>query len=141
VVVLDWEVEPEFVARLARLTKAVHTDERQLLHRSFLELGMVRQGKKYDFSTARDLVRAFYGPMLRDEERRIDLGEAMSMRQAMASKRELLRLGIPGESLFLFRIRFGLMSVLSRLGAGANCYRLERRAALSADSSSESPAF
>ncbi len=73
--------------------------------------------------------------MLRDEEQRIDLGEAMSMRQVMASKRELMRLGIPGEFLFLFRIRFGLMSVLSRLGARANWYQLERRAALSAGSS------
>ena len=31
-----------------------------------------------------------------------------------------------GEFLFLFRIRFGLMSVLSRLRTRANWYRLER---------------
>ncbi len=53
VVMLDYgctrEFEPEFVARLARLTKAVHADERRLLHESFVELGMVREGKKYDF--------------------------------------------------------------------------------------------
>jgi hypothetical protein len=57
------------------------------------------------------------------------------MRQVFESKRELMKLRLPGEFLFLFRIRFGLMSVLAQLGARANWYRLERgwvEAALSA---------
>jgi hypothetical protein len=33
------------------------------------------------------------------------------MRQVPESKRQLLRLALPGEFLFLFRIRFGMMSV------------------------------
>ena len=45
----------------------------------------------------------------------------------MKSKRELMKLTLPGEFLFLLRIRFGLMSVLARLGARANWYRLERQ--------------
>ena len=111
--------------KLARLTRAVHQDSRDALHAAFVELGMVRDGQRYDFETARGLVRAFYGPMLRDEARTIDLGEARSMRQVLESKRQLLQLALPGEFLFLFRIRFGLMSVLARLGARANWYRLE----------------
>ena len=87
---------------------------------------MVREKQKYDFDTARDLVRAFYGPMLEDRVQRIDFGEAMSMRRVVANKRELMKLGVPGEFLFLFRIRFGLMSVLSRLGSQANWFRLEQ---------------
>jgi hypothetical protein len=47
------------------------------------------------------------------------------MRQVLENKRNLLKLTLPGEFLFLFRIRFGLMSVLARLGARANWYRLE----------------
>jgi hypothetical protein len=86
---------------------------------------MVREGQRYDFETARGLVRAFYGPMLRDQVQGIDLGEARSMRQVLDSKRQLMKLTLPGEFLFLFRIRFGLMSVLARLGARANWYRLE----------------
>jgi hypothetical protein len=39
---------------------------------------------------------------------------------------ELLKLSRPGEFLFLFRIRFGLLSVLARLGARANWYQLEQ---------------
>jgi predicted unusual protein kinase regulating ubiquinone biosynthesis (AarF/ABC1/UbiB family) len=119
------EFEPAFVDQLARLTRAVHLDSRDALHAAFVELGMVREGQRYDFETARGLVRAFYGPMLRDEVRTIDRGEARGMRQVLESKRNLLQLALPGEFLFLLRIRFGLMSVLARLGARANWYRLE----------------
>jgi len=127
--VLDYgctrEFEPAFVRKLVALTRAVHRDTRDALQASFIELGMVREGRRYDFETARGLVRAFYGPMLRDEVQGIDLGEARSMRQVLDSKRQLMKLALPGEFLFLFRIRFGLMSVLARLGARANWYRLE----------------
>jgi len=117
--------EPAFVRKLARLTAAVHADTREALHAAFLDLGMVRHGKAYDFSVARDLVRGFYGPMLEDREQAIALGE-QDMGAMMRSKRQLMKLTLPGEFLFLFRIRFGLMSVLARLGARANWYRLER---------------
>jgi predicted unusual protein kinase regulating ubiquinone biosynthesis (AarF/ABC1/UbiB family) len=129
IVMLDYgctrEFEPAFVGRLAELTRAAHRDSRQALHAAFVGLGMVREGQRYDFETARGLIRAFYGPMLRNEVRTIDLGEARGMRQVLKSKRHLLQLTLPGEFLFLFRIRFGLMSVLARLGARANWYRLE----------------
>ncbi len=120
------EFEPAYVDKLARLTSAVHSDTREALEACFIELGMVREGQTYDFGTARDLVRSFYGPMLQDRVQRIDLGEAMSMRRLVDRKRELMKIGVPGEFLFLFRIRFGLMSVLARLGAEANWYRLEQ---------------
>ncbi len=130
IAVLDYgctrEFEAGFVAKLAALTLAVHSDEREQLHQAFLDLGMVREGKKYDFATARDLVRSFYGPMLRDETQTIELGAGMQMREMMARKMELMKLSLPGEFLFLFRIRFGLMSVLSQLRTRANWYRLER---------------
>ena len=51
----------------------------------------------------------------------------MPLRALFASKREILKLHLPGELLFIFRIRFGVMSVLARLGARANWYRLERQ--------------
>jgi predicted unusual protein kinase regulating ubiquinone biosynthesis (AarF/ABC1/UbiB family) len=131
IILLDYgctrEFDPAFVARLARLTRAVHRDDPAALHRAFVELGLVRDGKRYDFATARDLVRAFYGPLLVDETRRVDLGAAKSMRDVLHHKRELMKLTLPGELLFLFRIRFGLMSVLARLGARANWLRLEER--------------
>ena len=120
------EFEPGFVDLLAALTRAVHADEPQRLHRAFMALGMVREGKKYDFDTARGLVRSFYGPMLEDRVQQMNLGQAKDARAIFASKRQLMKLNLPGEFLFLFRIRFGLMSVLARLGARANWYQLER---------------
>jgi hypothetical protein len=57
----------------------------------------------------------------------IEPGQARPLGAILASKRELLKLHIPPRLLFVFRIRFGLMSVLCRLGARANWYRLERR--------------
>ena len=75
---------------------------------------MVTEGQHYDFQSARALVRAFHGPMLRDEVLSVQLGEAMPVRALFASKREILKLHLPGELLFIFRIRFGVMSVLPR---------------------------
>jgi predicted unusual protein kinase regulating ubiquinone biosynthesis (AarF/ABC1/UbiB family) len=129
VVVLDYgcvrEFDRSFISKLANLARAVHRDDATRLRASFVALGMVSPGDRYDFETARALVRGFYGPMLRDETQQIDLGVARSMRQVLESKRELMRIRLPGEFLFLFRIRFGLMSVLARLRARANWYRLE----------------
>lgn len=118
--------DPDFVDKLAGLTRAVHADTREALHAAFLDLGMVRAGKAYDFDVARDLVRSFYGPMLRDEVLAVEPGAAKTMSEVLADKRALMKLHLPGEFLFLFRIRFGLMSILARLGARANWYRLEQ---------------
>ena len=118
--------EPDFVAKLAALTRAVHADDPALLRGALVDLGIVREGKQYDFATARDLIRGFYGPMLQDRVQRIDLGAGMGFRHLAERKMEMLKLRLPGEFLFLFRIRFGLMSVLARLGAYQNWYRLEQ---------------
>jgi predicted unusual protein kinase regulating ubiquinone biosynthesis (AarF/ABC1/UbiB family) len=118
--------ERDFVAKLTALKHAVDGDRRDELHHAFVALGMVRDGQKYDFATARALVRGFYGPMLEDQELQIEPGAARTLGELTQSKRELMRLSLPGEFLFLLRIRFGLMSILARLGARANWFRLER---------------
>ncbi|MCP4603733.1 MAG: AarF/ABC1/UbiB kinase family protein [Proteobacteria bacterium] len=120
------QFETRFVAKLANLTRAVHIDEREAIHRALLSLKIVREGKKYDYDTIRDFLRGFYGPMLVDDVSRVDLSSAMDMREVMDKKMKLAKFSLPGEFLFLFRIRFGLMSVLSRLGTRANWYRQEK---------------
>lgn len=45
--------------------------------------------------------------------------------QAFKIKRATLRLRLPGELLFLFRIRFGLYAILGRLGAAADWREIE----------------
>ncbi len=118
--------EPAFVQALAALTDAVHADEHDALHAALVRVGLVHDGVAYDFDTARALMRGFYGPTLHDRVGVVDLGEMRSLSSLFESKRKLMKLHMPGELLFLFRIRFGLMSVLARLGARANWYALER---------------
>lgn len=142
VTVLDYgctrAFEPAFVEKLARLTLAVHADDHDALHQVFVDLGMVQPAGTYDFATARDFVRAFHRPILEphDEDGEgtyaIHLGEAMGMQEIVKKKAELMKLALPGEFLFLFRIRFGLWAVLARLGARANWRQLELEAAQSA---------
>ena len=91
-----------------------------------LGLKIVSPDKKYDFETIRGFLRGFYGPMLVDEVSSVDLSSAMDFSEMRKKKMQLIKFSLPGEFLFLFRIRFGLMSVLSRLGAKANWYQLEK---------------
>ena len=126
------EFDRAFVRKLAALTRAAHADTQDALHSALLDLGFVQVGQTYDFETARKLVRSFYGPMLRDETLAVEPGEAKPFGAVLESKRELLKLHLPGEFLFILRIRFGVMSVLAQLGARANWHRLERQFAESA---------
>jgi len=121
------EFDRIFVQKLAALTRAVHTDTHAALHAALVNLDMVPNNDTYDFESARALVRSFYGAMVRDEIVSIEPGEAIPVRTLLQNKRELMKLRLPGELLFIFRIRFGLMSVLARLGARANWYRIEQR--------------
>jgi predicted unusual protein kinase regulating ubiquinone biosynthesis (AarF/ABC1/UbiB family) len=123
--------EPSFVRALARLTLAVHQDERETLHRAFIDIGIIDEKRRYDFDTARDLVRAFYGPLLEDKVQPLSMPKETFGSIAKA-KLKMLKLTLPAEFLFLLRIRYGLMSVLARLGARANWYQLERRYVTSA---------
>src|SRR5215472_17309356 len=120
------EFDRIFVQKLAALTRAVHTDTHAALHAALVNLDMVPNNDTYDFESARALVRSFYGAMVRDEIVSIEPGEAIPVRTLLQNKRELMKLRLPGELLFIFRIRFGLMSVLARLGARANWYRIEQ---------------
>jgi predicted unusual protein kinase regulating ubiquinone biosynthesis (AarF/ABC1/UbiB family) len=121
------QFESGFVAKLAKLTRAIHLDRPDAVHLALVGLGIVRDGKKYDYDMIRGFLRSFYGPMLKDDVCQVNLRSAMEMRNVMKKKMQLAKFALPGEFLFLFRIRFGLMSVLSRLGARANWYRLEKR--------------
>jgi len=120
------EFDRAFVEKLAALARAVRADTRAALHAALVDLDMVPNDNTYDFQGARSLVRSFYGAMLRDEILSIEPGEALPLSTLLENKRNLVKLRLPGELLFILRIRFGLMSVLARLGARANWYRIEQ---------------
>jgi predicted unusual protein kinase regulating ubiquinone biosynthesis (AarF/ABC1/UbiB family) len=118
------ELDPAVVEKLAALTRAVQEDDAELLHGALVDLGIVKAGQSYDRWTARRLTRSFYGPMLRDETLALDPNAGAKMREL--SRANLKQLTLPGEFLFLLRVRFGLAAVLARMGARANWYRLDR---------------
>ena len=118
------EFDPVTVQKMAQLTRAIVRDDGPALADAFAALGISPSGKG-GFAATRALFRAFYGPMLVDRVQRVEPTVSGGMRQLLQSKRALLGVRLPGEFLFLLRIRFGLMSVLARIGASANWYRLE----------------
>lgn len=121
------QFEPAFVAKLVYLIKAVHADDREMLNEALLKLEIVRPGKHYDYDMIRGFLRSFHGPMLKDTVCGVDLSSAMEMKEMFKKKQQLMRFKLPGEFTFLFRIRFGLMSVLAKLGSQANWYQLEKQ--------------
>mgnify|MGYP001765295317 CR=1 FL=1 len=55
----------------------------------------------------------------------VQADRAVAMREAVGLKYKLMRMRLPGKLMFLFRIRFGLYAVLSRIGAELDLRALE----------------
>jgi predicted unusual protein kinase regulating ubiquinone biosynthesis (AarF/ABC1/UbiB family)/ribosomal protein L7/L12 len=127
VAILDFasvrELAPGFVGRLAALTRALAVDDRELLHQAVRELGLVGDAARYDHESTRWLLRALYGPLLRDEVARFEFLDGTSLREMARRWRRARDLALPAELVFLLRASFGLSSVLGRLGVRANWYR------------------
>ena len=73
----------------------------------------------------RNLLRGFFGPLTTPGSRRVEASLTGTMRDVMRDKVIVARLALPASLTFLFRIRFGLYSVLARLGAVADWSALE----------------
>jgi predicted unusual protein kinase regulating ubiquinone biosynthesis (AarF/ABC1/UbiB family) len=130
VTVLDYgcvrEFDTETVAALIALSAAVRADDAQAIRDTLVALGANDPGTGRALDTTRALLRGFYGPTLEPGARAVDASTAMSAGAVMRTKRDIMRLRLPGKLLFLFRIRFGLYALLSRLGARVDWHALER---------------
>lgn len=78
-------------------------------------IGMPRPAA--DFDVTRGLLRGFFAPLLTPGRHAIAADRAVAMAETVKLKRKLMKLRLPGKLMFLFRIRFGLYAVLSRIGA------------------------
>ena len=135
VVFLDFGCVREFrrgvVVAMAQLSQAVRAgDEVRALE------ALRALGPRFDPASdarargaALDLAHAFFAPLLEPGRRPIEVGFAHTLKSLLEHKRALLRLHLPGELLFLMRIRFGVYSVLSRMGARLDWRELEAAAA------------
>ena len=113
------------VAGFVRLARAVAKDDEEAIYDAWESIGARRPKRKKDRRIIRSLLRGFYGPLLQPGPRMLDASISGEARDIMRSKIALMRLRLPGKFLFLFRIRFGLYAVLSRLGAVCDWQALE----------------
>jgi predicted unusual protein kinase regulating ubiquinone biosynthesis (AarF/ABC1/UbiB family) len=130
IVVLDYGCVREFdrptVRALAEMSRAVRGGDAQAVRRAVVRLGARDPGASgAALETTHALLRGFYAPVLEPGRHRIAAGVAAEAREVARTKLAIARLRLPGKLLFLFRIRFGLYAVLSRLGAQLDWRALE----------------
>lgn len=121
--------EPGEVRAFAALTHAVRDADEDAMRRALTELGAVPPSDAKAFAHVRGLLESFFGPMRTPGPHPIDAKVAFDARRIMEDKLAMMRLRLPGKLLFLFRIRFGLYSVLARLGAVLDWAALEEACA------------
>ncbi len=117
--------EPPTVKALARLVRSVRSDDLDAITAAFTELGASPPRDEETRQKMRALLRGFFAPLLRSGAHAIAPGAGLEARTVFEDKQALMKLALPGKLLFLFRIRFGLYAVLSRLGAVADWASLE----------------
>jgi predicted unusual protein kinase regulating ubiquinone biosynthesis (AarF/ABC1/UbiB family) len=131
VVILDHGCVREFdrgtVACVARLSKAVREDRREGIMAALRGLEAKPPEDDKAFEATRRLLRGFFQPTLESGPRPMRGDVTFEARQLVADKRAVLKIRLPGRLLFLFRIRFGLYSVLARIGAVRDWRALEER--------------
>jgi predicted unusual protein kinase regulating ubiquinone biosynthesis (AarF/ABC1/UbiB family) len=118
--------EPEAARAFVALAEAVRADDRDRICAALRGLGSEPSSNDAAYEHLRRLLRSFFRPMLTPGARRIDGRIAFDLRQTTRDKLALARLRLPGRFMFLFRIRFGLYAVLSRLGAVCDWAALEQ---------------
>jgi predicted unusual protein kinase regulating ubiquinone biosynthesis (AarF/ABC1/UbiB family) len=127
VTILDHGCVREFdratVEALIGLSRAVRADDQRQIEAALGAIGMPRPDA--DFAVTRELLRGFFAPLLTPGRHAIAADRAVAMGETAALKRKLMKMRLPGQLMFLFRIRFGLYAVLSRLGAELDWAALE----------------
>lgn len=131
VVVYDFgcvrELSAPIVQALALCADAVRRDDTDAALEALSAVGSTPPTTEQERRVIRELLRAFFSPVLEAGKRRMELSAFSSARGLLADKRRLMQLRLPPEMLFLFRLRFGLFSVLHQLGAEADWAALEER--------------
>ncbi|HYX91320.1 MAG TPA: AarF/UbiB family protein, partial [Myxococcaceae bacterium] len=121
------EFDPETVRSVAALSRAVREDNRERILDALRRLEARPPEDAPSLEVTRRLLRGFFQPTLQGGARPMRGDVTVEARELLANKRAVLRIRLPGRLLFLFRIRFGLYSVLSRVGAIVDWQSLEER--------------
>lgn len=119
------EFPPQVVRALAAMILAVRRDDAAAMRDALEAFGGEPPRDREAVQHVRLLLRAFFAPMIHPGARRMEPGQNVETRQLLKDKRAAMRLKLPGRLLFLFRLRFGVCSVISQLGACADWAALE----------------
>jgi predicted unusual protein kinase regulating ubiquinone biosynthesis (AarF/ABC1/UbiB family) len=117
------EFASEVVQSLVRLSRAVRADDADKIQDALIGIGM--RNPMLDFDVTRTMLRGFYAPLLRSGRHSVTPDQAVSMADVVRLKKSLLRMRLPGNLMFLFRIRIGLYAVLARMRAKLDWVALE----------------
>lgn len=130
-VIYDFGCVREFsrpiVQALARCADAIRRDHLPDAFDALAVVGATPPAEAAERQIMRELLRAFFSPLLVAGRRKMELTAVTGARSLLSDKRRLMKLRLPAEMLFLFRLRFGLFSVLHHLGAEADWAALESR--------------
>lgn len=117
------EFDHDTVVGLVRLSRAVRADDERRIRAALRAIGMSEPAA--DFDVTRGLLRGFFAPLLAPGRHAVSADRAVAMGETVKLKRRLMQMRLPGELLFLFRIRFGLYAVLAPIGAELDWAALE----------------
>ncbi len=117
--------EPAVVRALSSMIAAVRRDDAGAMRDALEAFGGEPPRDAASIAHVRALMRAFFAPMLTPGRQRMRPDAGVEARQLMKDKRAAMKLKLPGRLLFLFRLRFGVCSVIAQLGAEADWCALE----------------
>ncbi|MBA3547748.1 MAG: AarF/ABC1/UbiB kinase family protein [Nannocystis sp.] len=117
--------EPALRRGFAGLAAATRDDDPEAIVAAITALGGMAPRDPKSRAHLRELLRSFFGPLLTPGARRIASDEGLGARNLLRDKRAIIGLQLPARLLFLFRLRFGLYAVLSRLQAEVDWAGLE----------------
>lgn len=108
-----------------RMASVVPLDVREDIEAAALEIGFTHAGKEYDWPSFRKLMRHLYEPYLEDVD--YDFARhrpGTTFRLMFTENPNMLKMNMPADAVFLNRITFGLVSLMTEIGAPVNCRRV-----------------
>lgn len=115
---------PERIRQWIELCKTVAEDDRARMEAAATELGFLKGPGTYEPDGFRELMRHLYMPYLEDAPFRFsDYRPQETFRRMFLENPNLFKINMPADAVFLNRISFGLVSLMSEMGGVLNLKR------------------
>lgn len=106
------------------LCKAVLQDDQDAIHKLAIPIGFFKPEIDYHREAFEELIGYLYSPYLEDKPFDFrDHPPRDTFRNMFLDNPNLFKLNMPADSVFLNRIGFGLVSLLSEIGSTLNCHQ------------------